>query len=97
MNAKLQELQERKKYLASRCQMQRETIALHWETLNDSLRWISWVTNAAHLIRRHPIFASAATGIAFGMQGTQLPNVFQKAVGVFQTAKKLWGWWKNRS
>lgn len=77
--------------------MQRETIALHWETLNDSLRWISWVTSVAHLIRRHPIFASAATGIAFGMQGTQLPSVFQKAVGVFQTAKKLWGWWKNRS
>ncbi len=77
--------------------MQREMIAIHWESLNDSLKWISWLTTATQLIRRHPIFATAATGIAFGMQGSQLPGIFQKAFGVFQMAKKVWGWWKNRS
>ncbi len=96
MSAKLRELEERKKYLSDRCQMQRETIALHWISLSDSLRWITWITSATQMIRRHPIFASAATGIAFGMQGTQLPGFFQKAVGVFQLAKKAWSWWKNR-
>lgn len=96
MSGKLRELQERKHYLVDRCQMQRETIALHWKSFEDSLRWVSWITSLTQLVRRHPFFASAATGVALGMQGTQLPGIFQKAVGLFQAARKVWSWWKNR-
>lgn len=96
MNAKLRELEERKKYLVERCDLQRETISLHWNSLTDSLQWVSWITSLTQIVRRHPIFATAATGLALGMQGAQMPGFIQKAIGLFQTARKVWNWWKNR-
>lgn len=89
-------IQERKKLLVLRSDLQRETLSLQVAHLQHSLQWIGWISNTVQFLRNHPIAAVGAGGVLAGLQGNQLPGILGKAVGAFKVVRSVFGWWRNR-